>query len=155
MAIVCVETYIAVPVEACFDLARDIGLHCATTAHTKERAVAGVTSGLISLGDSVTFEAVHFGIRQRLTAKVVEFEPPHRFVDVMTQGAFQSLKHIHEFSPTPTGTLMRDTLEWIAPLGILGIIADKLFLQRHMREFLLARNANLKRYAEQQSEKAK
>jgi hypothetical protein len=70
-----VETFIAAPPEVCFDLARDIGLHCETARHTQERAVAGVTSGLIGPGEWVTFEGVHFGIRQQLTARVTEFEP--------------------------------------------------------------------------------
>lgn len=157
MPIIRVETLIEVPVARCFDLARDIDLHCRTAARTRERAVAGVTTGLIGLGDSVTFEGVHFGVRQRLSARIIEFEPPQRFVDEMTQGAFQSFTHCHEFWPYPmdavvataTCTLMCDTLKWVAPLGWLGCIADKLFLERHLRAFLLERNANLKGYAEE------
>ncbi len=143
-----VETHINISHEQCFDLARDIPLHCATAVDTGEHAIDGVTEGLIGLGESVTFEAVHFGIRQRLTAKVVEFEFPVRFVDEMTQGAFKSLRHIHEFTPQDGGTLMRDTLIWTSPLGIIGRIADCLFLIRHMKKFLMKRNANLKAYAE-------
>ena len=152
MPVITIETQIAVPVEVCFDMARDIGLHCLTAAAPKERAVGGVTTGLIGLGDSVTFEAVHFGVRQRLSATVVEFERPKRFVDKMTRGAFQSLRHTHEFIPTTSGTQMVDTLEWKSPLGILGVIADNLFLLRHMRTFLQERNQNLKVFAEQENE---
>ena len=142
------ETRIHVPVGICFDLARDIGLHCLTASHTQERAVAGVTHGLIGLSEYVTFEGVHFGIRQRLTARVIEFNRPYRFADEMTQGAFQSLKHIHDFIPTHSGTLMRDTLVWTSPCGILGIIVDKILLENYMREFLSIRNAKLKAIAE-------
>jgi ligand-binding SRPBCC domain-containing protein len=148
MAIVIVETQINVPVEVCFDLARDIGLHCETAANTNERAVAGRTSGLIGLGESVTFEAVHFGIRQKLTSQVTEYDKPKRFVDEMTNGAFKSLKHIHEFTPTASGTLMKDTLDWASPLGIFGKIADKLFLENYMENFIIERNNKLKAIAE-------
>ncbi len=144
MPIVIVETRINAPVEICFDAARDIGLHCETAARTGERAVAGVTTGLINLGETVTFEAVHFGIRQRLTAKIVEFDKPHRFVDETIQSAFKSLRHIHEFVPAEQGTLMRDTLVWVSPFGILGVIADKIALERHMRNFLIERNSAFK-----------
>lgn len=64
-----VETFIEALVAACFDAARDIDLHCETARETGERAVAGVTHGLINLGEAVTFEARHFSVRQRLTAK--------------------------------------------------------------------------------------
>ena len=152
MPTVVLETEINAPIEVCFDLARDIDIHCRTTGSTQERAIAGVTSGLIGMGQSVTFEAVHFGVRQRLTSKIVEFERPHRFVDEMMQGAFKKLRHVHEFLPAATGTLMRDTLEWTAPLGWLGVIADKLFLEKHMRNFLHELNLNLKQMAESKSE---
>ena len=144
MPTVIVETFIHAPIERCFDAGRDIGLHCQTAAHTGERAIAGVTTGLIGLGDSVTFEGVHFGVRQRLTGCITEFEYPHRFVDEMTQGAFQSLTHVHEFAAQGKGTLMKDTLTWASPLGNLGRLADWLFLKRHMTNFLRRRNAALK-----------
>jgi ligand-binding SRPBCC domain-containing protein len=148
MPTIIVETIIQTSIERCFDLARDIGLHCETVAYTNERAVAGITSGLISLGQSVTFEATHLGIRQRLSSRIVEFERPHLFVDEMIKGAFASMKHIHEFTVIENGTLMRDTLMWASPLGILGRIADRIVIERHMRNFLLRRNAKLKEVAE-------
>lgn len=148
MTTVEVETWIAAPLETCFDGARDITLHVQTSAFTRERAVAGVTSGLIGPGDSVTFEGVHFGLTLRLSARVTEFEFPRRFVDTQTQGAFQSMQHTHEFTASGDGTLMRDTLCWVSPLGVLGTIADALFLRRHMEQFLVRRNAGLKRVLE-------
>ena len=143
-----VETYIDAPIAVCFDLARDIGIHCQTASGTQERAVAGVTTGLIGLGEEVTFEAVHFGIRQRLTSRITQFDPPHSFVDEMQRGAFQSLRHVHTFREEGTGTVMTDTLTWTAPLGVLGTLADRLFLEAHMRQFLTERNAKLKQIAE-------
>ncbi len=49
-----IETWIAAPTDLCFDLARDIDLHIRSTDGTGERAVEGVTSGLIGLGEFVT-----------------------------------------------------------------------------------------------------
>src|SRR5688500_7835565 len=106
MPTIIVETKINAPAEVCFDLARNIDLHCQTVSHTRERVVAGVKSGLIGLGQSVTFEGIHFGIRQRFTAKITEFERPKYFVDEMTQGALQFMRHLHEFIPQHQSTLM-------------------------------------------------
>ena len=130
-------------------MARDIEAHAESLKHTQERAVAGRTSGLIGMGETVTFEAVHFGVRQRLTSRIVEFDPPHSFADQMVSGAFHSLYHKHEFIPQDGGTLLRDTMIYVSPLGFLGISADKLFLERYMTNFLRIRNAALKASLEQ------
>ena len=143
-----IETKINAPPETCFDLARDISLHCSTASRTKERAVAGITTGFINLGESVTFEAVHFGVLQRFTARVTEFDRPNYFVDEMTKGAFKSMKHRHEFRVLGAQTLMTDTLTWVSPFGVLGVLLDKILLERHMRNFLIERNAKLKSAAE-------
>jgi len=63
-------TIIRAPIERCFDLARSIDLHVESMKHTGEKAVAGVTSGLIGLGQEVTWEARHFTVRQRLTSRI-------------------------------------------------------------------------------------
>ena len=150
MTTLVIETRIAARPQICFDLARDIGFHCQSAASTHERAIApGRTSGLLEMNESVVFEGIHFGIRQRLWATMTEFDYPNRFADTMDKGAFSALQHIHEFLPVPPNqTLMRDTLIWTAPWGVLGQIADVLFLRRHMRRFLQARNALLKTEAE-------
>jgi ligand-binding SRPBCC domain-containing protein len=141
------STAIGAPIDRVFDLARDVDVHCRTTAFTQERAVGGKTCGLLDLGDIVTFEGVHFGIRQRLTARIVELDRPHRFADEMVSGPFRSLRHVHEFQTTDHGTLMTDTITWTSPLGPIGRSAD-LVIGRHLRRFLERRNGALKRIAE-------
>lgn len=143
------ETLINARPEVCFDLMRDIRLHTETTFETDERAVSGVIDGKIGLGQTVTFEGRHLGIRQRLTVKVVCFEPPHLFVDEMTHGRFKSFRHIHKFEHRGDGTLMTDTLEWVSPYGPLGAIVDKLLLRRHLYNLVSKRNLRLKQIAEE------
>jgi ligand-binding SRPBCC domain-containing protein len=143
------ETWIDAPVERCFDLARDVGIHCETAAFTRESAVLpGRTSGLLEIGDQVTFEGVHFGLRLRLTARIVEMDLSRRFVDEMVRGPFRRLRHVHEFAFDAGGTLMRDTIEWHAPLGPVGWLADLLFLKRHLAWFLREKQGRLKLLAE-------
>lgn len=143
-----IETQINASPETCFDLMRDVRLHTETTEHTNEKAVAGVTEGMIGLGQTVTFEGTHFGMRQRLTVKVTAFERPTLFVDEMIEGRFKSFKHIHEFTPQDGGTLMRDTLEWTSPFGFIGRIVDTLLLEKHLRDLVSKRNEKLKKIAE-------
>ncbi|MBQ02144.1 MAG: hypothetical protein CL477_15860 [Acidobacteria bacterium] len=76
MPVIHLTTKIDCPIEIAFDLSRSIDLHEDSTAQTYERAVEGRTSGLIELGERVTWEATHFWRRQRLTSEITEFERP-------------------------------------------------------------------------------
>jgi ligand-binding SRPBCC domain-containing protein len=120
----------------------------ASTARSAERAVGGVTSGLIGLDQTVTWEARHFGLRLRLTSRITRFEPPWLFEDRQEGGPFAMLWHRHEFLAYEGGTLMRDTFVFCSPLGVLGRIADALVLERYMRRLLTARAQYLKKAAE-------
>ncbi|MFC4100925.1 SRPBCC family protein [Paenibacillus xanthanilyticus] len=148
MPVIHMQLQIRAPLEICFDAARSIDLHMVSASHTRERAIAGRTSGLIELGESVTWEAVHFGVKQRLTAVITEFERPYRFVDEMEAGAFKRFWHEHRFTPVEGGTLMEDTFDYDSPLGALGRLADRLFLKRYMYDFLLKRNRCIQETAE-------
>jgi ligand-binding SRPBCC domain-containing protein len=149
------DTLIHAPVQVVFDAARDITLHCQTARHTHERAVAGVRHGKVQLNDEVTFEAVHLGVRQRLSSCISEFEPPHYFVDEMIRGAFKTLWHRHEFEARDQSTLMRDTIIWTSPFGPVGVLFDRLILIRHMQNFLRVRNRELKHLVEAEYASAK
>lgn len=141
-------TVIAAPIETVFDLARSIDAHAASQAQHGEKAVAGRTSGLIEQGEEVTWEAVHFGFRQRLTSRIIEMRHPTYFRDSMVYGAFKRIDHDHFFEATPTGTLMRDVFDYTSPCGVLGKLADWLVLERYMRQLLAERNQVLKQQAE-------
>src|SRR5262245_48620473 len=151
MPVIELSTMIRAPRERVFDLARSIEVHQDSTGGTEERAVDGVTKGLIGMGGEVTWEARHFGVRQRLTVRVTAFDRPKHFQDVMVSGAFKSMVHDHEFAEHPTGTLMRDRFEFASPLGVLGRIVDWLFLASYLRRFLIRRNEVLRQLAESEA----
>ena len=149
MPTITIETHIAAPIERCFDLARDVAAHVESAAFSGERLVApGKLSGILEVGDLVCFEGRHFGMTQRFCAKITSVDRPRRFVDQMVEGIFTSLEHIHDFEEHRGGTLMRDILTWRAPFGILGQIADALFLKRHLTWFVTTKQAQLKAIAE-------
>jgi ligand-binding SRPBCC domain-containing protein len=139
-----VETRIDAEIEDAFDLARSIDAHVESSAFTGERVVEpGRLSGLLELGDLVTFEGVHFGIRQRFTVKIVEMDRPHRYVDEVVKSAFRFMRHVHEFRTDGAATIMTDTIEWRSPFGILGRIADVLFVKRHLQTFVREKQGRL------------
>lgn len=148
MAAFRIETTIAAPIEACFDLSRDIDFHVRTMAESGERAVAGRTSGLIELGESVTWEAKHLGVRQRLTARITAFDRPNHFRDEMTAGAFRSLVHDHRFEERDGRTVMVDTLTFRSPFGPLGWLVDRLFMRHYLYRLLSLRCVRIRCEAE-------
>jgi len=145
MSVVTLETFIRAPAEVCFDAARDIDLHAGHAASPlPHRPVAGVTSGLISLGEEVTWDATFLGVPQRLTSRIVAFDRPRAFTDEMQRGPFRRWRHTHLFEPREGGTLMRDRVEFASPAGPLGALLDFLYLKSFVRRFLLSQNARLK-----------
>ena len=142
------QTDILAPIGVVFDLARDIDFHQSSLSHTAEVAVDGCTSGLISLGQRVTWEGRHFGIRQRLTVEITAMDAPESFVDEMISGAFRSFRHLHRFEATANGTRMWDEFTFESPFGLLGKLFNALVLTSYMRRLLQTRNRALKEAAE-------
>jgi ligand-binding SRPBCC domain-containing protein len=138
-----VTTIRAIP-ERCFDASRDLDLHLESMGHTGERAVAGRTSGLIELGEQVTWEARHFGIRQRFTSAITAYDRPNHFQDAMVRGAFFSFVHDHYFEPCEEGTRMTDVLAFRSPFGVLGTIVDRFVMTAYLTRLLTKRNEVVK-----------
>lgn len=113
-----------------------------------ERAVAGVTSGLIGLGQRVTWVARHLGLRWSLTSEIVAFDRPRRFRDSMVDGPFARFDHDHELEERHFGTAMRDVFDYTAPLGPLGRLAERLFLSAYLRRILTERCQEIRAVAE-------
>ncbi len=148
MAVIKLTTEINAPIQRCFDLSRSIDLHTHSTSKTKEKAVAGRTSGLIEMNESVIWRAKHFGMYQNLTVNITRFDAPHYFKDEMTKGIFRSLKHDHFFAEKNEVTTMRDVFEFRSPFGFAGKVADKIFLSSYLKKFLKERNLMIKQAAE-------
>lgn len=141
-------TDIAAPTERVFDLARSVDVHQQSQAGHGERAVAGRVAGLIEEGETVTWEATHFRIRQRLASRIDSMTKPSHFRDTMVSGAFAGFVHDHHFEATEMGTRMTDIFDYRSPLGLLGRLADVLFLERYMRRLLQGRNEVIRQLAE-------
>jgi ligand-binding SRPBCC domain-containing protein len=145
------RTIIRAPLERCFDLARSIEVHLAGNIHWGESAIAtgGVTTGLPGMGQRVTFRARHFAVRHNLTSEITAFDAPQYFQDTMIEGPFRSMQHDHYFRPlSAEETEMRDLFRFVAPLPVLGLLAERLFLHRYMQRLLRERNAVVRQIAE-------
>ena len=136
-------TRTALPIQELFDRARSIDVHKDSMARSREEAVGGVTSGLISKGEEVTWRAWHFGVPLRMTSRITEMQPYSRFVDEQVRGPFRRFRHVHEFREDAAGTVMVDRVEFEAPFGVVGRTAEKLVLARYLKNLIQSRNSHL------------
>lgn len=124
-----------------FDLSLSIDAHLGSMASSRERAVAGVTSGAIGLGESVTWRARHFGVWFRLTSTITALERPSRFVDEQTRGPFRLFRHEHTFTDASEGAVMIDTITLASP--VFGRLAERFVLVPYLRRLIEQRNRHL------------
>jgi ligand-binding SRPBCC domain-containing protein len=140
--------FIAAPIERVFDLSRSIDLHKKTMMDSREEAVAGVTSGLIEQGQTVTWKARHLFKTRYLKSKITEMVRPTSFVDEQVSGDFKSFRHLHHFRTIQNGTLMTDVFDFKSPYGKLGALFNQLYLKRYLTKLMEHRNQVIKEYAE-------
>ncbi|MBC7850305.1 MAG: SRPBCC family protein [Chitinophagaceae bacterium] len=141
-------TFIQAPIQRVFDLSRSINLHKKSFERSGEVAIAGVTSGLIRLNETVTWQAKHLGKKRIMKMKISAMESPVHFTDEMTEGDFTVMKHEHHFKQVENGTIMIDQFYFESPYGIIGKVVNQFYLTRYLRRLLERRNLTIKEYAE-------
>lgn len=84
-------------------------------------------------------------VRMTWVSRYAQVTPPHLFVDVAVKSPFARWEHHHIFEDRGGHCLMRDHVEYLAPLGALGdlfggpIIRQVLRAQFEHRHTMLAR----------------
>ena len=141
-------TFIHAPAERVFDLSRSISLHKLSMNQSEERAIAGITSGLMDINDSVTWQAYHLFRKRILQMRISQMHRPDFFEDTMTVGDFKMLCHQHYFKSADNGTVLIDLLFFETPYGLLGKWLNKLYLTGYLKHLLQTRNRYIKEYAE-------
>lgn len=152
MTIINLITKINAPKQIVFDLARNIDIHQISTSQTKEKAIAGTTSGLINLNETVTWRGKHFGFYLTHKSRITAMDLYDYFVDEMEEGKFKSFKHEHSFVEKNGKTVMIDNLIYETPFGIFGKLFDKFILKNYLTDFITKRNTILKNLAENQQQ---
>lgn len=148
MTVIHITTEIKAPIFTVFNNSRNIDLHQKSASQTQEKAIAGVTLGLIEKGETVTWKGKHFGIYIQHQSIISEMEFPTYFIDEQLKGYFKSFKHQHLFEQREGTTIMQDILQYETPFGIFGKLFDYFLLKKHLTKFLLYRNQVLKNTSE-------
>ncbi|MEO3745771.1 SRPBCC family protein [Plantactinospora sp. B5E13] len=146
MARIELTTTVMADLESVFDACLDVDLHTRSMTGSRERAVAGVTTGRLGARDVVTWRARHCGVPWRMTVQVTEYQRPYRFVDEQLRGPFTRWWHEHTFTPDPSDparTIMRDAIDFTAPVGVVGVLVARLGLSGYLSQLIARRNAFL------------
>jgi ligand-binding SRPBCC domain-containing protein len=141
MPTIVLTAHLEAPPEVCFEESLSVDAHTASMSRSGERAVGGVTTGVMRLGDTVTWRARHFGLPFTMTSVISAHDAPYRFVDEQVAGPFARWWHEHRFEAVATGTVMSDVVEFASPAGPWGRVVDRLVLTRYMTRLLRTRNA--------------
>ena len=147
MAFIHLTTFIEAPCERVFDLSRHVSVHKQSMTKYKETIVNSF-SGLMDLNDEVIWKARHLFKERILSVKISAIKRPGYFMDEQVKGDFKMMKHEHYFKPVTNGTLMIDQFNYELPLGVMGKLADKLYLEKYIRKLLSERNAIIRQIAE-------
>lgn len=148
MTTINLTTKIKAPKQLVFDASRNIDIHQQSASKSNEVAIAGVTSGLINLNETVTWRGKHFGFYLKHKSRITAMTFYHYFVDEMEEGKFKFFKNEHFFEEENDITIMTDKMQYETPFSIFGKLFDVLFLKRHLTNFLLERNKVLKEVSE-------
>lgn len=71
-----------------------------------------------------------FGIPLKWQTKIIQVELEKSFTDFQEKGPYKLWHHFHEFIPNEKGVLMKDTVNYELPFGILGTVTHELIVQK-------------------------
>ena len=148
MTTINLSTKIKAPIQTVFDASRNIDIHQLSASKSNEKAIAGVTFGLIHLNETVTWRGKHFGFYLTHKSRITAMTLYEYFIDEMEEGKFKSFRHKHFFEEIKGNTTMIDELQYETPFGVFGKLFDFFFLKKHLTVFLLERNKVLKTVSE-------
>lgn len=106
--------------------------------------ILDVTPQPVQKGTLINYSLRVHGIPLRWTSEIVEWEPPHRFVDLQLRGPYKLWRHEHRFQARDGGTLIEDRINLALPLGVLGRLAYKIKVRSDVEEIFAFREKKIR-----------
>lgn len=98
----------------------------------------------VDVGTTISYRIRWLGIPISWVSRIDESERNRRFVDVQIRGPYRFWRHEHRFDERNGQTLMRDTVRYELPLGVLGTIVHRLVVRRQLRDIFEYRASRIK-----------
>src|SRR5918998_1101736 len=100
-----------------------------------ERASVLRAASIDEVGSVAIIETRLFGLLPvRWVARHTLYDPPRAFEDVQESGPFKYWRHRHTVLPHPEGATLRDEIEYEAPLGPLGRLAEPFLVKPRLEK---------------------
>ena len=124
------EQFVARPIEEVFAFFSDAGNLQEITPPFLDFAILTPRPVAMRAGTLLDYRLKWHGVPIRWRTEILEWSPPHRFVDLQIRGPYRLWHHTHTFEAVEGGTRMIDVVDYELPLGVLGEIAHKLKVRR-------------------------
>lgn len=100
-------------------------------------------------GQRVRLRMTKFGLlRATLLVEFVEYDAPYLLGDVQREGPFKQWVQRREFQRIEGGTRLTDSVEYQAPFGAIGRIAERFFMAGRIRSMFDYRQQRTKELIE-------
>lgn len=96
--------------------------------------------GKMKKGMEYEVRLTRFGISVLWGIVIEEFNSEVLFRDRQTHGPFAFWVHTHKFEDHGQGTLLTDMIEYDVPFGLLGKLADDLYVRRELQRVFSQRH---------------
>lgn len=77
--------------------------------------------------------------------KISQVQLNSSFTDFQEKGPYKYWNHFHEFIPNEKGILMKDTVDYELPFGVLGTLAHSMFVKKKLDHIFDFRHVVLER----------
>lgn len=102
--------------------------------------IVAMNTPSIQEGTLIDYKLKIKGVPARWRTRIAEWVPGKKFVDEQLKGPYRIWHHTHEFIPLAGGTLMKDSVVYQMPFGILGDIVRQLVVGNDVRTIFAYRS---------------
>ena len=86
----------------------------------------------MSAGTLIEYRLRLHALPLRWLTRIEAWEPGKHFVDRQLRGPYRLWRHTHTFAAHERGTIVRDTVRYALPLGLLGRLARTALVRRDL-----------------------
>lgn len=135
---------VPVPLEVAFRFFEDPRNLALITPHWLGFRIMSIRGSPLDVGTTVIYRIRWLGVPLSWVTRIDEFERNRRFVDVQIRGPYRWWRHEHTFEGRNGQTLVRDTVLYELPLGIVGTIVHRLVVRRQLRDIFEYRASRIR-----------
>ena len=109
---------------------------------------------VMAVGALIDYRLHYRGVPLGWTSQIEVWEPGRQFVDRQVRGPYGLWHHRHTFAESGLGTVIEDEVHYAPPFGVLGELAQPLFIERDLSLIFDYRQESVRRILDEESQQA-